>query len=139
MEELYIRIEELEHEDWYSTFLNSVVSAFDPHTTYMAPRIKERFDQSMSGKLEGIGARLQKKGNYTHVMELISGGPAWKQGDLEAGDIILKVAQADEEPLDIVGMRLDDAIKFIKGKKGTEVRLTVKKKLDGSTKSNFNY
>ena len=134
MEELYLRIEELEHDDWFSTFLNSVVGAFDPHTTYMAPRIKERFDQSMSGKLEGIGARLQKKGIYTHIFELVSGGPAWKQGELEAGDIILKVAQGDEEPLDIVGMRLDDAIKFIKGKKGTEVRLTVKKKLDGSTK-----
>jgi carboxyl-terminal processing protease len=134
MDELYIRIEELEHDDWFSTFLNSVVGAFDPHTTYMAPRIKERFDQSMSGKLEGIGARLQKKGIYTHIFELVSGGPAWKQGDLEAGDIILKVAQGDEEPLDIVGMRLDDAIKFIKGKKGTEVRLTVKKKLDGSIK-----
>jgi carboxyl-terminal processing protease len=134
MDELYIRIEELEHEDWFSTFLNSVVGAFDPHTTYMAPRTKERFDQSMSGKLEGIGARLQKKGIYTHIFELVSGGPAWKQGDLEAGDIILKVAQGDNEPLDIVGMRLDDAIKFIKGKKGTEVRLTVKKKLDGSIK-----
>ena len=132
MDELYIRIEELEHEDWYSTFLNSVVGAFDPHTTYMAPRIKERFDQDMSGKLEGIGARLQKKGIYTHIFELVSGGPAWKQGDLEVGDIILKVAQGDEEPVDIVGMRLDDAIKFIKGPKGTEVRLTVKKKLDGS-------
>ena len=134
MDELYIRIEELEHDDWFSTFLNSVVGAFDPHTTYMAPRIKERFDQSMSGKVEGIGARLQKKGIYTHTFELVSGGPAWKQGELEAGDIILKVAQGDEEPLDIVGMRLDDAIKFIKGKKGTEVRLTVKKKLDGSIK-----
>ncbi|MFD2568856.1 carboxy terminal-processing peptidase [Pseudotenacibaculum haliotis] len=134
MEELYIRIEELEHRDWFSTFLNSVVGAFDPHTTYMDPRIKDRFDQDMSGKLEGIGARLQKKGIYTHVIELVSGGPAWKQGELEEGDIILKVAQADEKPLDIVGMRLDDAIKFIKGPKGTEVRLTVKKKLDGSTR-----
>jgi carboxyl-terminal processing protease len=134
MDELYLRIEELEHEDWFSTFLNSVVGAFDPHTTYMAPRIKERFDQDMSGKLEGIGARLLKKGIYTEIFELVSGGPAWKQGELEAGDIILEVAQGDEEPLDIVGMRLDDAIKFIKGKKGTEVKLTVKKKLDGSKK-----
>ncbi len=134
MDELYIRIEELEHEDWFSTFLNSVVGAFDPHTTYMNPDIKERFDQGISGKLEGIGARLQKKGIYTHVFELVAGGPASKQGELEPGDIILKVAQGDLEPLDIVGMRLDDAIKFIKGKKGTEVRLTVKKKLDGSTK-----
>ncbi len=134
MDDLYLRIEELEHEDWFSTFLNSVVGAFDPHTTYMAPSIKERFDQDMSGKLEGIGARLQKKGIYTHVFELVSGGPAWKQGDLEAGDIILEVAQGNKKTVDIVGMRLDDAIKFIKGKKGTEVRLTVKKKLDGSTK-----
>ena len=134
MEELYIRIEELEHDDWFSTFLNSVVGAFDPHTTYMDPSIKERFDQTISGKLEGIGARLQKKGAYTHVFELVAGGPAWKQGELEPGDIILEVAQGDLEPLNIVSMRLDDAIKFIKGKKGTEVRLTVKKKIDGSTK-----
>lgn len=136
MDELYIRIEELEHTDWFSTFLNSVVGAFDPHTTYMDPRIKDRFDQDMSGKLEGIGARLQKKGIYTHVVELVSGGPAWKQGDLEEGDIILKVTQDgdEEEPLDIVGMRLDDAIKFIKGSKGTNVHLTVKKKIDGSTR-----
>ena len=132
MDDLYIRIEELEHDDWFSTFLNSVVGAFDPHTTYMDPTIKERFDQTISGKLEGIGARLQKKGIYTHVSDLVIGGPASKQGELEPDDIILKVAQGDEEPLDIVGMRLDDAIKFIKGPKGTEVRLTVKKKLDGS-------
>ena len=134
MDDLYIRIEELEHDDWFSTFLNSVVGAFDPHTTYMDPTIKERFDQTISGKLEGIGARLQKKGIYTHVSDLVIGGPASKQGELEPDDIILKVAQGDEEPLDIVGMRLDDAIKFIKGPKGTEVRLTVKKKLDGSIK-----
>jgi len=134
MDELYIRIEELENSDWFSTFLNSVISGFDPHSTYMAPSVKEKFDVDMSGKIEGIGARLQKKGIYTHIFEVVSGGPAWKQGDLEEGDIILKVAQADEEPFDIVGMRLDDAIKFIKGKKGTEVRLTVKKKLDNSVR-----
>jgi carboxyl-terminal processing protease len=134
MDELYIRIEELESDDWFTTFLNSVVGAFDPHTTYMSPNIKDKFDQDISGKLEGIGARLQKKGIYTHVFELVAGGPASKQGDLEPEDIILKVAQGDKEPLDIVGMRLDDAIKFIKGKKGTEVKLTVKKKLDGSIK-----
>jgi len=134
MENLYIRIDELEHKDWFSTFLNSVVSAFGPHTTYMAPNIKETFDQDMSGKLEGIGARLQKKGIYTHVVELVSGGPAWKQGELEEGDILLKVAQENEDPIDIVGMRLDDAIKFIKGPKDTKVTLSVKKKIDGSTK-----
>jgi len=134
MENLYIRIDELEHKDWFSTFLNSVVSAFGPHTTYMPPNIKETFDQDMSGKLEGIGARLQKKGIYTHVVELVSGGPAWKQGELEEGDILLKVAQENEDPIDIVGMRLDDAIKFIKGPKDTKVTLSVKKKIDGTTK-----
>ena len=133
MENLYIRIDELEHRDWFSTFLNSITEAFGPHTTYMPPNIKESFDQDMSGKVEGIGARLQKKGIYTHIVELVSGGPAWKQGDLEDGDIILKVAQENEEPVDIVGMRLDDAIKFIKGPKDTKVLLTVKKKIDGST------
>ena len=133
MENLYIRIDELEHRDWFSTFLNSIVAAFGPHTTYMPPNIKESFDQDMSGKLEGIGARLQKKGIYTHIVELVSGGPAWKQGELEEGDIILKVAQENKEPLDIVGMRLDDAIKFIKGPKDTKVLLTVKKKIDGTT------
>ncbi len=134
MENLYIRIDELEHRDWFSTFLNSVVGAFGPHTTYMPPNMKENFDQEISGKLEGIGARLQKKGIYTTIIELVSGGPAWKQGELEGGDIILKVAQENEDPIDIVGMRLDDAIKFIKGPKGTKVLLTVKKKLDGSTR-----
>ncbi len=136
MKDLYIRIQELEHIDWFSAFLNSVSSAFDPHTSYLNPNRKEAFDQDMSGKLEGIGARLVKKGIYTEVVELVSGGPAWKQGDLEEGDIILKVTQdgEDKEPLDIVGMRLQDAIKFIKGPKGTIVHLTVKKKIDGSTK-----
>ena len=133
MENLYIRIDELEHRDWFSTYLNSITEAFGPHTIYMPPNIKESFDQDMSGKVEGIGARLQKKGIYTHIVELVSGGPAWKQGDLEDGDIILKVAQENEDPVDIVGMRLDDAIKFIKEPKDTKVLLTVKKKIDGST------
>lgn len=135
MNDLYTRIKELEHSDWYSTFLNAVVGAFDPHTSYMSPKVKSRFDQNMSGKLEGIGAKLMKKGMYTEIVELISGGPAWKQGELEPGDQILKVAQGDEKPTNIVGMRLEDAITFIKGKKGTEVHLTVKKKIDGTTKT----
>ena len=123
----YKRIKELDHTDWFATYINSIAEEFDPHTTYFAPKIKELFDINMSGKIEGIGARLQQKNDYTKVVELISGGPAWKQGDLEVGDIILKVAQTNEESVDIVGMRLDDAIKLIKGKKGTEVVLTVKK------------
>ncbi len=133
MDEFFIRFDELTYFDWFSTYVNCISEEFDPHTTYFSPTIKKRFDQSMSGKLEGIGARLQKENDYTKVTELVSGGPAWKQGELEVGDLILKVAQGEEEPLDIVGMRLDNAIEFIKGKKGTEVQLTVKK-IDGTTK-----
>ncbi len=131
MEETFNRFDDLDETDWFSVFVNSISEEFDPHTTYFAPKIKKKFDIDMAGKLEGIGARLQKKGDYTKVSELISGGPAWRAGELEVGDLILKVAQADGEPLDIVGMRLDDAIEFIKGKKGTEVKLTLKK-IDGA-------
>lgn len=133
MDESFVRIQELTYSDWFSTFINSISEEFDPHTTYFDPVVKKRFDISMAGKLEGIGARLQKKNDYTKVVELISGGPAWKQGELEVGDFIIKVAEDDGEPVDIVGMRLDDAIEYIKGKKGTEVKLTLKK-IDGTTK-----
>ena len=127
MNDFYKRIQELDHTDWFATFVNSIVEEFDPHTTYFAPKIKEQFDINISGKIEGIGARLQQKNDYTKIVEVISGGPAWKQGDLEVGDIIIKVAQKDEAAVDIVGMRLDNAIKLIKGKKGSQVILTVKK------------
>ncbi len=131
MEEFFDFKDDLDDDDLFSVYINSISQEFDPHTSYFAPRVKKKFDIDMAGKIEGIGARLQKKGEYTKVAELISGGPAWRAGDLEVGDFILKVAQADGEPLDIVGMRLDDAIEFIKGKKGSEVRLTIKK-LDGA-------
>ncbi len=126
-------IKDLDRADWFSVYINAIASRFDPHTSYFAPEEKERFDVSMSGKLEGIGARLQKKNDFTEITELISGGPAWRGKDLEAGDVVLKVAQADGEPIEVVGMRLDDVVKKIKGPKGTEVRLTVKK-ADGTIK-----
>jgi len=129
--DFFKRLDELNDTDWFSSYLNSITATFDPHTSYFAPKAKEMFDISMAGKIEGIGARLQKKDDYTKVVELIAGGPAWKQGGLEVGDIILKVAQGNKEPVDITGMRLDDAIEYIKGKKGTLVKLTVKK-IDGS-------
>ena len=131
LDDLYAVMAELDDTDWFSIFINTMTIQFDPHTNYFAPKDKKRFDQTMAGKLEGIGARLQKRDDYVRVAELISGGPAWRGGELEVGDLILKVGQADETPVDIVGMRLDDAIEYIKGKKGTEVRLTVKK-IDGS-------
>ncbi len=131
LDDLYDLMADLNDTDWFSVFINSMASQFDPHTNYFAPKDKKRFDISMAGKLEGIGARLQKKGDFTTVVELISGGPAWRAGELEVGDAIIKVGQANDPPIDIVGMRLDDAIEFIKGKKGTEVKLTIKK-IDGS-------
>lgn len=126
-------ISELDRNDWFGVFVNAISSRFDPHTNYMAPDDKERFDVSISGKFEGIGARLQKKNDFTEITELISGGPAWRGKELEPGDVILKVAQGENEPVDISGMRLDNVVKKIKGPKGTEVRLTVKK-VDGTIK-----
>jgi len=133
LNEYFSFIEDLNREDWFSVYINSIASRFDPHTSYFPADEKERFDVSMSGKLEGIGARLQKKNDYTEITELISGGPAWRGKELEPGDVVLKVAQGNKEPVDVVGMRLDDVVKKIKGPKGTEVRLSIKK-ADGTMK-----
>jgi carboxyl-terminal processing protease len=134
LDEYFGFMKELTREDWFSVYINSITARFDPHTNYFPPEEKERFDVSISGKFEGIGARLQKKNDFTEITELISGGPAWRGKLLEAGDVIMKVAQGNKEPVDIVGMRLDDVVKKIKGPKGSEVRLTVKK-VDGSIKT----
>src|SRR5690606_8928111 len=133
LNEYFNFIKELNRDDWFSVYVNSIASRFDPHTSYFAPDDKERFNVDMSGKLEGIGARLQKKNDFTEITELITGGPAWRGKELEPGDVILKVGQGTKEPVDVVGMRLDDVVKKIKGPKGTEVRLSVKK-ADGTLK-----
>ncbi|MBC9797732.1 carboxy terminal-processing peptidase [Sinomicrobium weinanense] len=125
-------VDDLERKDWFVMYLNAIVSEFDPHTYYFAPEEKDRFDTSMSGKFEGIGARLQRKNDRIKIVEIISGGPAWRGNEVEVGDEILRVGQGDEEPVDIIGMRLDDAVKLIKGPKGSEVKLTLKK-VDGTT------
>ena len=123
--------EELDRQDWFVQYLNTIVEEFDPHTFYFAPDEKDKFDISMSGKFEGIGARLQKKPEGAKIVEIISGGPVWRAKSLEVGDEIIKVGQEGEEPIDIVGMRLDDSIKLIKGAQGTVVNLTVRK-VDGT-------
>jgi len=134
LNELYDFIDDRRRKDWFSVYINAIVEEFDPHTFYFAPEDKDRFDVAMSGKYEGIGARLQKRMDHITVSEIISGGSAWRQNKLEVGDVILKVRQEDEEEgVNIVGMRLDDAVKFIKGPKGTHVILTLKK-VDGSIK-----
>ncbi len=132
LDELYDFIDDRQRKDWFSVYINAIVEEFDPHTFYFAPEDKDRFDVAMSGNFEGIGARLQKRMDAIMVNEIISGGPAWRQNELEVGDQIMKVRQEDEdEATNIVGMRLDDAIKFIKGPKGTDVTLTLKK-VDGT-------
>ncbi len=131
-DEFYDLIDDLERKDWFVMYLNAIVTEFDPHTYYFGPEEKDRFDTSMSGKFEGIGARLQRKNDRIKIVEVISGGPAWRGNKIEVGDEIVRVAQGDEEPVDVIGMRLDDAVKLIKGPKGSEVRLTLKK-VDGTT------
>ncbi len=132
LNELYNFIDDRRRKDWFSVYINAVVEEFVPHTFYFAPEDKERFDVAISGNYRGIGARLQKKMDNIFVNEVISGGPAWRQNKLEVGDQILKVRQEnEEEAVNIVGMRLDDAVKLIKGEEGTIVILTLKK-VDGS-------
>tara|TARA_B100000475_G_scaffold42057_1_gene27495 strand:+ start:689 stop:2800 length:2112 start_codon:yes stop_codon:yes gene_type:complete len=124
--------EEMQRSDWFSVYINSFVSQYDPNTSYLDPESKDRFDVDMSGNYAGIGARLQKKIDKVEITEVISGGPAWRDNNLEKGDAILKVRQDDEEePVSILTMRLSEAVKLIKGEKGTKVHLTVKK-VDGS-------
>ncbi len=126
--------DDVERLDYFSIFLNNITTHFDPHTNYFAPQNKDRFDQSISGSLEGIGARLQKKMDNIEIVEIISGGPAWTSNELEKGDQILRVAQKqDTVATSIVGMRIADAVDLIKGPKGTEVTLTIKK-VDGNIK-----
>ena len=126
------------HEDWFkrlnkitprerfSQFANAITGVYDPHTEYFAPKEKKKFDQLMSGQFEGIGAHLSQKDGVLHVSDIIVGSPSYKQGELKAGDDILKVGQGAAEPADVTNMDMEDAIELIKGKKGTEVRLTVK-------------
>ena len=122
---------ELERSDWFSIYLNSIVTQYDPHTTYLGPEAKEVFDQNISGKFQGIGARLSKTKQQVEIVEIIIGGPVWRDNLLNVGDIIISVAQSEyEEPTEISLMKLSDATDLIKGEKGTKVYLTVKR-VDG--------
>jgi carboxyl-terminal processing protease len=132
-DEWFERITKMERKDRLNVYVNALTAVFDPHTNYFPPADKENFDIRMSGKLEGIGASLQEKDGYIKVVKIIAGSPSALQGELKENDVILRVAQGKEESVDIVNARIDDAVKLIRGKKGTEVRLTVKKP-DGTTK-----
>jgi carboxyl-terminal processing protease len=121
------RLLEDAQKELYNRYFEAVSRAFDPHTNYLAPAEKEDFDISMSGSLEGIGATLREEDGFIKVVTVVPGSAAWRQGQLEAEDIILKVGEGPAEPVDITDTRIRDAVSLIRGRKGSEVRLTVRK------------
>ena len=121
------RMDQETRQDHYDRFFNAITRAFDPHTNYMPPAGREDFDIHMRGSLEGIGALLREEDGYIKVVRIIPGSASARQGLLQAEDVILRVGQDDEEPVEITDMRLRDAVRLIRGPKGSIVRLTVKK------------
>jgi len=120
-------------DDRFNMFVQTIVQAMDPHTDYFPPVEKRYFDEQMSGHFFGIGASLREEDGNIKITTLVTGSPAWKSGQVGIGDIIMKVAQGSQEPVDLTGFQVEDAVKVIRGTKGTEVKLTLKK-TDGTTK-----
>ena len=124
--EFSTRIDELDGDDVFSIFLNAYATSIEPHTNYLSPRASENFDMQMRLSLEGIGALLQRDGDYTTIASVVKGGPAARQGELKDFDRIVSVAQGETgEPVDVVGWRVDDVVELIRGKRNTIVRLEV--------------
>jgi carboxyl-terminal processing protease len=117
--------DEMDSIDVLEMFLGALSSTYDPHSTWFAPARNDNFDIEITNSVEGIGAQLRVRDDYTTVEKVIEGGPAAKNGELQPGDRIIAVAQGDEEPVDVVGWRIDKVVKLIRGPKGTEVRLLV--------------
>ncbi|PZF73544.1 tail-specific protease [Taibaiella soli] len=132
-ERYFKRLRKIDENQRFSIFMDGVTHSEDPHTDYFPPKEKQDFDVQMSGTFFGIGAQLKPEDGKVKVAAIISGSPSWKQGDLKAGDEIQKVGQGAQDPVDVQGYDLDEVVALIRGKKGTEVRLTVKR-LDGSMK-----
>jgi len=133
-DEWYERMDKVRRSDRFEMYVNSITNVYDPHSDYFNPKEKEDFDINMSGRLEGIGARLQMDGDFTKVVAIIPGGPAWKQKELEVDDKIFKVQQETEtEPVDVTGWLVDEVVTLVRGPKGTKVSLTVRK-TDGSVR-----
>ncbi|WP_276372079.1 carboxy terminal-processing peptidase [Chryseolinea sp. H1M3-3] len=119
-------IKQFNSEDVFSMYMNSVTESYDPHTNYLSPKAADLFKQQMSLSLEGIGARLQTENDYTKVAEIITGGPAEKSDLIHVSDRIIGVGQgASGEVVDVIGWRIDEVVKLIKGPKGTTVRLQI--------------
>lgn len=122
------RVNRENNDENFSTFVNAITGTMDPHTNYFAPVDKRTFDEGMKGSFYGIGAVLKEDDGKIKIGSLVSGGPAWKGGILKVEDEVMKVAQGSEEPVDVTGYSVTDAVKIIRGaKKGSEVRLTVRR------------
>lgn len=132
-EYFFRRFRKIDDEKRFALVVNAITNTEDPHTDYFPPEDKKRFDEQMSGSFFGIGAQLKDEEGKIKIASIIPGMPAWKQGELKAGDEILKVAQGNAEPEDIQGYDLEDVVKKIRGPEGSTVKLTVKK-LDGAQK-----
>ncbi len=132
-DKIFSRLKKQDREDTLESFYNSITEVFDPHTSYLPPKRKEDFDIDISGQLEGIGAVLQEDGSQIKVVKIVPGGAAWRQKELEVEDVIMSVSEGDGEPVSLLDMSVDDAVRYIRGKKGTEVKLSVRK-ADGSRK-----
>lgn len=127
------RLKKINDDERFAIYVNSITNSQDPHTDFFPPKDKQRFDDAMSGSFSGIGAQLKEEEGKVKIASIITGAPAWKQGELKAGDEILKIGQGKAEPVDVQGYEIDDVVSLIRGKKGTEVRLTVKR-VDGAIK-----
>lgn len=127
------RLQKFNRDDQIDMYINCMTSVYDPHTNYFPPKEKEDFDIRMSGRLEGIGAQLSSRDGDLKVEMIVPGSPSYLQGELQAGDIIIKVAQKDSTPVNVSNMEIDEAVQLIRGKKGTTVVLTVRKP-DGTIK-----
>ena len=120
------RVRQLDGEDAFQTFMNAYAESTDPHTDYLGPRAAENFDISMKLSLEGIGAVLQARDEYTAIREVVPAGPAAKSGKIHVGDRIVAIGQGTDGPMvDVIGWRLDDVVNRIRGKKDTTVRLEI--------------
>lgn len=127
--ESFKRIKKRKKMDWFTVYMNAYTEVFDPHTSYFSPKDKDEFDSQFKGKIIGIGALIQEKKGYLYLGPLTIGAPAWKSKQLNEGDKILKVrSKPNEEPVNVVGMLSDEAVRLIRGEKGTKVTLTVEKK-----------
>lgn len=126
------RLNKQRRSDRFEQYLNAVTHQSDPHTTYFNPKKRDDFNINMGGKLEGIGARLQADDDFIKIVSIVPGGPIWKTKKAEADDLIIAIQQeGEDEVLNLYGMRLDDVVSKIRGKKGTVITLTIRKK-DGS-------